>query len=147
MRGYFGIGIEHTKNVINVGTLWRSAQSLGASHIFTIGRRYRRQASDTTKAWKHIPLFHFDTFADFYEHLPHDCRLVGVEILPGARKLPAYVHPERAMYLLGAEDHGLTNEAVDRCHDLIEIPSAYCLNVSTAGSIIMYDRQTKRAAT
>lgn len=40
-RGYFGIGIYHTKNVLNVGTLWRSAHNFGASFIFTVGMRYR----------------------------------------------------------------------------------------------------------
>jgi len=146
MRGFFAVGIEHTKNAINVGTLWRSAQAFGASYIFTIGRRYKTQASDTTKAWKHTPLFHFDTFGEFYEHLPHDCRLVGVEINDLAESLPHYSHPERVVYLLGAEDHGLSNDALVRCHDLIQIPSAYCLNVSTAGSIVMYDRNAKAAA-
>jgi tRNA G18 (ribose-2'-O)-methylase SpoU len=144
VRGYFGIGIQHTKNAINVGTLWRSAQAFGAGFIFTIGRRYKGQASDTTKAWKHIPLLHYNDLDDFFNHMPHDCRLVGVEIEDQAVALPSYTHPERAIYLLGAEDHGLTSEAIRRCHDIVEIPSRFCLNVSTAGSVIMYDRRAKR---
>ncbi len=119
-RGFFVIGIQNTKNVINVGTLWRSAQAMGVAYIFTIGRRYKRQASDTTKVWKHIPLLHFDTFGEFYEHLPHDCRLVGVEIEPGAKPLPGFKHPERAAYLLGAEDHGLTREALEGQDELLD---------------------------
>jgi tRNA G18 (ribose-2'-O)-methylase SpoU len=145
-RGYFAIGIEHTKSVVNVGTLFRSAYSMGAAYIFTIGRRYKQQASDTTKTWRHIPLLHYHTFGDFYKQLPHDCRLVGVEILPEARPLPGYTHPERCVYLLGAEDHGLSKEAVTRCHDLVVLPGERCLNVSVAGSIVMYDRHAKGAA-
>jgi tRNA (guanosine-2'-O-)-methyltransferase len=44
MRGYYGIGIENVKTAENVGTLWRSAYILGASFIFTIGKRYKKQA-------------------------------------------------------------------------------------------------------
>ena len=51
--------------------------------------------------------------------------------------------PERAVYLLGAEDHGLSRKALDKCHHFIMIPGSQLdqsLNVSVAGSIIMYDR-------
>ncbi len=41
--GYFGIGIYQAKRFENVGVLWRGAYQLGASYIFTIGKRYRRQ--------------------------------------------------------------------------------------------------------
>lgn len=145
-RGYFGIGIEHTKSAVNVGTLWRSASNMGAVFMFTVGRRYRQQSSDTVKAFKHIPLFHYADLSDMYAHLPHDCMLVGVEITEDAQPLPDFAHPERAVYLLGAEDHGLSTEAVGRCHRIVVIPSIRCLNVAVAGSILMYDRNTKRAA-
>ena len=145
-RGYFGIGIENMKTGVNIGTLWRSAYSLGASFIFVIGNRYRHQASDTVKAMKHIPLYHYDTFEDFYKAMPKDCRLIGIDNVEGAEDLETYKHPERAVYLLGAEDHGMSKKAMDTCHDLIQFESKHCLNVSVAGSIIMYDRQTKQIA-
>ena len=145
-RGYFGIGIERSKTPINVGTLWRSAGILGASFIYTIGRRYPKQASDTIKSWRHIPYWNFETLDDLYEHLPYDCQLVGVELDERAKPLARFRHPERACYLLGAEDHGLTNEAMERCHSLVVLPGDYSLNVATAGSIVLYDRVTKVAA-
>ena len=54
MRGYFGIGIQNAKTDENIGTLWRSAFIMGASFIFTIGKRYKKQATDTPKSWKNI---------------------------------------------------------------------------------------------
>lgn len=143
MRGYFGIGIQNTKNEINVGTLWRSAAIMGASFIFTIGKRYKRQASDTQKAWRHIPLLHYNTFEEFYRMLPYDCRLIGVELDKKSVPVERFVHPERCIYLLGAEDHGLTKEAIEKCHALIQLPGIHCMNVSVAGSIAMYDRIAK----
>jgi len=143
MRGYYGIGIENTKTKMNIGTLWRSAYGLGASFIFVIGNRYKKQASDTVKAMRHIPMYHYDTFDEFYDNMPKDCRLIGVELHEKARDLATYGHPERGIYLLGAEDNGLTKKALEKCHSLIQFDSKYCLNVSVAGSIVMYDRQTK----
>lgn len=142
-RGYFGVGIEHTKTEANVGTLWRTADLLGASFMFTVGRRYRRQASDTMKSWKHIPLFHFADLDDLWASLPLECRVVGVELDDRATPLCDYQHWERALYLLGAEDHGLTAEAIRRCHDLVVLPGRRSMNVAVAGSIALYDRYNK----
>jgi tRNA G18 (ribose-2'-O)-methylase SpoU len=142
-RGYFAIGIERTKNELNVGTLWRSAHLFEAAFIFTIGRRYKTQASDTTKAWKSLPLVHYDTFEDFYVHMPHDCRLIGVELDPRAHALATFPHPERCIYLLGAEDHGLSKEAMRRCHAFVQLPGFSSMNVSAAGTCVLYDRHAK----
>ena len=138
--GYFGIGILHAKTETNVGTLWRSAAILGASFIFTIGRRYKHQSSDTLKTYRNIPLFHYDTFDQFYENLPHDCQLIGVELDETAVPVSEFQHPKRAVYLLGAEDNGLTREAIEKSHKLVQLPGEQCLNVAVAGSLIMYDR-------
>jgi tRNA G18 (ribose-2'-O)-methylase SpoU len=142
-RGYFGIGIERTKNELNVGTLWRSADLLGAAFVFTVGRRYKRQSSDTMKSWRHIPLWHFDSVDDLVRHLPYDCRLVGVELHERAVRLPEYRHPERCCYLLGAEDHGLTNATLSRCAALVQLPGRRSMNVAAAGTVVLYDRHTK----
>jgi tRNA G18 (ribose-2'-O)-methylase SpoU len=143
-RGYFGIGIENGKTPHNLGTLWRSAHNLGADFIFVIGKRYPRQASDTTKAWRSIPLYQHDTFTDFYKSMPYDCQLIGVEYPHDrAKPLPEFKHPERAIYLLGSEDSGLSKEAKEKCHLFTMIPGSrlqQSLNVAVAGSIIMYDR-------
>ena len=141
MRGYCGIGIYGSKTAVNVGTLWRSAGVLGAAFIFTVGKRYPKQASDTIKAYRHIPLWHFETLDDL--RVPHDCPLVGVEQAEKAKTLPTFTHPERAVYILGAEDQGLPKKVLERCHRLVEIPSERCLNVATAGAIVLYDRNAK----
>ncbi|TQD39714.1 RNA methyltransferase [Haloflavibacter putidus] len=142
-QGYFGIGIQNGKTPENLGVLWRSAQNLGASFIFTIGNRYQKQASDTHKAVGALPYFHYDTFTEFYKHLPKSALLIGVELTETAEALESFKHPRRAVYLLGAEDHGLSKEAIEKSHRLIRFHSRLSLNVSVAGSIVMYDRNTK----
>lgn len=142
-QGFFGIGIQNGKTPENLGVLWRTAQNLGASFIFTIGNRYAKQASDTHKAVGAMPYFHYDTFDDFYKHLPKGALLIGVELTNDAEALEKFKHPRRGVYLLGAEDHGLSKQAIEKSHKLVKFSSALSLNVSVAGSIVMYDRNTK----
>lgn len=144
-RGYFEIGIFNSKTPHNLGTLWRSAFQLGASGIFTIGHRYSKQASDTVKAWRHIPLRQFANFEEFNAARPHNCPLVGVEM--GGRPLGQFTHPERAIYLLGAEDTGLPAHILSKCQHVISIESlrTESFNVAVAGSLVMYSRMAGAA--
>lgn len=142
-RGYYGIGIYNPKIEENIGTLWRSAFILGASFIFTIGKRYRIQPSDTPKSWKNIPLYHFQDFEEFIRIKPYDSKIIGIELHKNSIPLETYIHPERAVYLLGSEDKGLSEEIIEKCDQLIILPGNICLNVSVAGSIVLYDRTLK----
>ncbi|MBB3696721.1 RNA methyltransferase [Flammeovirga yaeyamensis] len=137
---YFGIGIQNGKTPENLGVLWRSAQNFGASFIFTIGNRYAKQASDTHNAVKSIPYYHYDTFDDFVNNIPVGTRIVGVELSDKSEDLETFKHPRRCVYLLGAEDHGLSKQAMEKSHLLVKFNSPKSLNVAVAGSIVMYDR-------
>lgn len=147
-RGFFAIGVYHPKTEANIGTLMRSAYLYQAAFVFTVGHRYVPQASDTPKTPLHIPLFNFQTIEDLHAHLPKGAPLIGVELDPRGKKLPDYKHPERGVYLLGAEDRGLPQNVIDMCHDLVEIPTPepQSMNVATAGSIMLYDRHVKAMA-
>jgi len=142
-RGYFGMGVYHPKTTENIGTLWRSAHNLGADFIFTIGRRYKKQASDTTKASRHVPLYEYESIEDFKKHLPNGCQVVFVEQAEGAHDLRNFHHPESCAYVLGAEDYGVPEDMM-RGYPKVAIDSPLCLNVAVAGSIVMYDRTLKR---
>jgi tRNA G18 (ribose-2'-O)-methylase SpoU len=149
MRGYFGIGIYEGKSTENIGGLWRSAHAFGAAAIFTIGFRPPRQPTDTSCAARHVPLFQHKDFETFRAQMPFHCSLVAIEnakngVAP-SWQLPAFSHPERAFYLLGAEDRGLPANVLAECDAIVEIPSSLCLNVATAASIVLYDRIAKNA--
>lgn len=144
---FFGIGIINGKTPENLGVLWRSAQNLGASFIFTIGNRYAKQASDTHNAVNSMPYFHYESFQDFFKNLPKGARIVGVEMTPEAQSLEDFEHPRRCVYLLGAEDHGLIKEAIEQAHFLVQFPSKFSLNVAVAGSIVLYDRTRAKKRT
>jgi len=140
MRGFFEVGIYNVKREVNVGTLWRSVYQLGASGIFTIGKRYEKQASDTPKAYKHIPLRHYIDFDAFQLARPYGTSLVGVEMC--GIPLSGFTHPEQAIYLLGAEDSGLPFSILEKCQYVVSLESIekFSYNVSVAGSIVLYNR-------
>lgn len=143
-RGYFGVCVERPKYGENVGTLWRTAHAMGASLICTIGARYQQQASDTTKAWCHLPFLFYETLDQMVVGMARGCALIGVELDAAAVPLRRFSHPERAIYLLGAEDVGLSSAARSRCDVLVQIPGRYCLNVAAAGSIVIAHRVMQR---
>ncbi len=143
-NGFFGIGCLNMVNYKNYGTLFRTAQIMGADFVFLIGARFKQQPTDTMKSWRHIPVFTFETFDDFQKHKPYNCPLIGIELIETATPLNEFIHPRQACYLLGSEDKGLTEEAMKACKEIIFLPGEQSLNVSVAGSIILYDRVTKR---
>jgi len=140
MSGYFEIGIYNGKAEVNIGTLWRSAYQLGASGIFTIGKRYKGESSDTSKAIRHIPLRHYEDFQQFKQFIPVNAVLVGVEM--DGTSLSNFVHPKSCIYLLGAEDYGLPPEVLAECNAIVSLEAINqpSYNVAVAGSIVMYDR-------
>lgn len=140
MKGFFEIGIYHTKTVSNIGTLWRSASQLGAAGIFTIGQRYPHQASDTLKTYRHVPMREFLSFDDFIKVRPKGAILVGIEM--GGFPLSTFNHPKQAIYLLGAEDSGLPDSIIPQCNTIVSIESirTASFNVAVAGSLVMYHR-------
>ncbi len=143
-RGFFGIGIECASSTKNIGTIWRSAQVLGADFMFIIGKRYETMKTDTMKSWKHIPLFEYSDLSHFLSSIPKGTTLVGIELSERSQPLMEYTHPERSIYLLGSEDRGLSKESLDACHEVVQIPGKFSLNVSVAASIVMYDRLLKK---
>jgi tRNA G18 (ribose-2'-O)-methylase SpoU len=60
----------------------------------------------------------------------------------GGKNLFDFSHPKKAIYLLGAEDHGLPNEIIAYCNGVVSLSSirSNSYNVSISGAIVMYHR-------
>jgi tRNA G18 (ribose-2'-O)-methylase SpoU len=142
--GYYGIGIECCKTWANYGTLWRTARILDASFVFLIGRKFKKTFTDPQNSWRVLPVYSYECFDDFYKNLPYCCVLIGVEMGESVQQLEHFDHPERACYLLGSENNGLSRNALDHCHKMIKLRGEQSMNVAVAGSIVMYDRVVKR---
>ena len=140
-RGYFAIGAEGISKPMNLGALMRTAHAFGASFTFSVDAaknlRETYQA-DTSKSFEHVPHYPWATIADM--QLPKGCQLVGVELTEEAVELPSFRHPPSAAYVLGREKGDLTPEMLARCIHVVKIPTRFCINLSLAGALVMYDR-------
>lgn len=140
---YFGIGIYKPKTEENVGSLWRTAYIYGASFIFIIDAKYKKKSADVLKVWSKIPLFQYSTIETFLQTVPYSCKIIGIEMDKRATPIKEFVHPERAVYLLGSENNGLTKELKNKCQELVVLPGKESVNVAVAGSITIFDRINK----
>lgn len=140
---FFGIGVYQPTTEHNIGTLWRTAFILGAKFIFIVDGKYSGQASDTLKTWSKIPFYRYDDFDHLYSSLPYSTQLVGVEMSDNSIPISNFVHPHRAAYLLGAENNGIPQKVLTRCHHVVRLPGEISMNVAICGGIVLYDRLSK----
>ena len=139
-RGFFGVGIEGASKIKNFGNLARTAHGFGASFVFVVApaTEIKKTHADTSNSQNHMPWYSFESPEKIV--LPNKCQLVGVEITNDATELPSFRHPKQAAYVLGPEAGELSPNIIKKCQFVVKIPTRFCLNVATAGAIIMYDR-------
>ncbi|OEJ64052.1 RNA methyltransferase [Magnetovibrio blakemorei] len=141
MRGYFGVGVERISKSMNAGAIFRTAHAFGAGFVFTVAAQYKRPKgvlADTSKALEHLPFYGFPNINEMI--LPDNCRLVGVELTDDAIDIRSFRHPSQCAYVLGPERGSLSPEMVEKCEFVVKIPTRFCINVSVAAAMVLYDR-------
>lgn len=140
MRGYAAIGLVNPKSEPNIGGVMRAAGIYKAALVAIEGDRFKRFSTDTMKAYRHIPLMQMP----LRNAIPFNCVPVAVELVPTARSIVNYCHPERAFYIFGPEDGTLGAKHLDWCHDVIYIPTNGCMNLAACVNVILFDRMMKQ---
>jgi len=147
LENYCGVAVEAPKLHGNIGVLFRTAATLGnADFLATVGARYDKNNHwDPCDSHRILPTWHFEDFMSLRKNLPLCSVLVGVELDSKSENLETFEHPDRAVYLFGSEDVGLSHQARRSCRHLIKLPSATgtSMNLSSAGSIVLWDRYVK----
>jgi tRNA(Leu) C34 or U34 (ribose-2'-O)-methylase TrmL len=140
------IGLSNPKSPVNVGLAMRAAGCFQVDAVFYTGERYDRAApfnTDTQNASLSIPL-------TWVPGLPgdvaDDTQVVCVELVEGAIPLPAYQHPEKALYIFGPEDGTIEQQVLDRADSVVFIPTIGSLNLAAAVNVVLYDRLAKMPA-
>lgn len=141
MRGYAAIALDRCKDRANLGGVLRAAGCFDASLVLVSGHRLGSYASDTMKAYKHIPCMEVD---NIMSSLPYGAVPVVIEITDKARSLFNFVHPENAVYIFGPEDGSVRGEILDVVTTVVKIPSKHCLNLASTVNVVLYDRMMKR---
>lgn len=140
MRGFAAIGLDNPKCAANAGGVMRAAGCYGASLVVLSGMRMNRWPTDTTKTWRRVPVL---VANNLHDALPFDCVPVAVDLLPGAKSLVDYKHPERAFYVFGAEDATLGDRITSWCRDRVYVPTNGCMNLAATVNVVLYDRLAK----
>jgi tRNA(Leu) C34 or U34 (ribose-2'-O)-methylase TrmL len=142
----FSIGLSNPKSPVNVGLVMRAAGCFQANSVFYTGERYDRAApfnTDTQNASLSIPL-------TWVPSLPGDVdgntQIVCIELVEGAIPLPAYQHPDNALYIFGPEDGTIHQKVIDQADSVVFIPTIGSLNLAAAVNVVLYDRLSKLPA-
>ena len=61
----------------------------------------------------------------------------------GCRAFPEYTHPDRALYIFGAEDGSLSKEIHGWCQDVVYIPTTGSMILVATVNVVLYDRLAK----
>jgi tRNA G18 (ribose-2'-O)-methylase SpoU len=141
LRGYFGIGVQGISKAGNLGAVMRTAHAFGASFVYTVDAHHKAlqiNETDTSKTLTHLPHYQWDGIDDM--RLPNGCSLVGVELCDRAVDLPVFRHPLACAYVLGPEMGSLSAGMQDLCTHIVKIPTKFCINVSLAAALTLYDR-------
>jgi len=141
VRGYFGVGVEGISKSRNLGAILRTTHAFEGSFAFTVNAKADADSArqtDTSGAAAHMPVYEWESIDAL--RLPKDCTLVGVELCERSLHLPSFRHPERAAYVLGPERGSLSPEMEALCDHVVAIPTRFCVNVSLACALVLYDR-------
>lgn len=141
MRGYAAIGLDRPKDTANLGGVLRAAQVYEASLVMLSGGRMGKYATDTMKAWRHIPCVEVD---DLWASVPFGAEPVVVELCERAKPIFNFVHPHSAFYIFGPEDSSVRKEIVERSPRVIYIPMNGCMNLAATVNVVLYDRLLKQ---
>jgi len=102
----------------------------------------RLPREERMKGYKNVDICHHQRPFDCFEH---SVPVIGIELRKGAMPLHEFEHPKEAIYVFGPEDGSVTRLA-RHCHQFVYIPVCNCLNLSTAVSTVLWDRQLQLLA-
>ncbi len=145
---FVSIGLTNPKSTSNVGSVMRAAGCYEVDQVLYTGRRYDRAAkltTDTKKARVSIPLTNIQLLGadNLIDAVESDVKIVCVDLIQGATPLPAFEHPEKALYIFGPEDNTIGQDIVDRADHVVFVPTVGCMNLAASVNVLLYDRLAK----
>ena len=147
-KDHVSIGLTNPKGAENVGAVMRAAGCYQANQVLYTGLRYDRAAkmsTDTRNARSSIPLVNIETLGvdNLIDAVGPETKIVCVDLIQGATALPAFEHPENALYIFGPEDGTIEQKIVDRADYVVFVPTVGCMNLAASVNVLLYDRLAK----
>ena len=139
------VAIDNPDKEMNIGNLIRTAHTFLCGEIILIGSAsYGGAGSHGIERYERMR--HFPDRDRFLRWLPESgYASIAVEIHPEAQRLDRFEFPERPLFLLGNELHGLDERLLAACEHKLMIPQfglVPCLNVNISCSLVLYEYVT-----
>lgn len=150
--------VHNIRSTHNVGSIFRTCEGFGVSKIILSGyspypqlendprlphitRKLTEQIHKTALGAEELVPFEYQEIPDLGTLHLAGYRIVGLEQDKRSILLPDYQRPKKLALLLGEEVNGITQDLLDQCDDLVEIPmkgKKESFNVSVATGIALY---------
>ncbi len=146
----FVLVLDQLKPGFNVGKIFRSAEAFGAAavHLVNIGPFDPAPAKGS---FRKVPAVFHETFAECYADLSEKGYHFFLLSPEGATSLCAAEFPKKSVFVLGHEEFGFSFELENYPQlQKLTIPqfgSVQSLNVSIAGSVVMFEYVRQHAVT
>jgi 23S rRNA (guanosine2251-2'-O)-methyltransferase len=145
--------LDHLQDPQNVGTLLRTAESIGIHGVVLPARRAvavtPAVVNASSGATEHLPIATVSNLAQTIATLQQaGLWVVGLENDPAAQEFDQADLGGPLAFVLGAEGPGLARLTRDRCDFLVRLPLAgqiASLNAAVAGSIVLYHTWRQRS--
>jgi len=131
----------------NVGSFFRTADSLGISQIFLSGVTPKPPHKEISKTALDADIFvPWSYFSDSIECAKilkeKGYALIAMELTENAMSLEQFTFPKNACLVMGNEITGVSQEMLELCESVVFIPmqgGKQSMNVSIAGSLGMWE--------
>jgi len=130
---------------INVGSLFRIADGLGARLILTGQTPIppHKNISMTSRGLERsVDWSYIETFEAAASSLKNDgFKIIGLELAETSKLYSTYKYPNKVALVLGSEAHGIYKKNLDLCDHIVCIPmlgKGPSLNVNVAAAIVGY---------
>jgi tRNA(Leu) C34 or U34 (ribose-2'-O)-methylase TrmL len=142
--GLVSIGLVNPKSATNVAVILRAAGCYGVSAVFYTGERYSfaKGFQQDTKGMRHkIPTVAVE---DLLAMTPSGATPIVIELAENAVPLPAFSHPDNAYYIFGPEDGSVSADIIEKCANVVYVPTFTSMNLAATANVVLYDRLAKR---
>ena len=133
------------KNPGNIGSLIRVLDNVGGTELFLLDDENPKRESQIRKtaglSYDHVRV-HRVSGEWFFRNLPEDYSVCAVETSTGSENIFLTGLPQKIIFLMGNEMHGLPVAFLEKCNHVVHIPmtgACKSMNVSHALAVILFE--------